>query len=196
MQLVLVSGFLGSGKTTLILDMAKSLAAQGRSTAIIVNEIGQIGLDDQFLRRLGYNVYEMLGGCICCALAGELPDTIRQLHLDYNPELVLMEPSGAADPAGILKAVEELPTEIVRGVSRISVLDPLRLEGLWNVLQPLIESSIKTSHIALINKADAATKDELEFARSLVAEQNSQTKTFTVSAKRGLDEQLLKELLT
>jgi G3E family GTPase len=172
------------------------LAAKGRKIAILVNEIGEIGLDDQFLRRLGFNVYEMLGGCICCTLAGQLPDTIRQLHNDYASDLVLMEPSGAADPAGVLTAVDDLPADIVSQVRRITILDPLRLEGLWAVLQPLIQSSIKNCDIALINKADAATGQEIEFAKNLVAEQNPAAKAFTASALNGLDEQLLEELLS
>lgn len=196
MHLVLVSGFLGSGKTTLILELGRALAARGRKTAIIVNEIGEIGLDDRLMRRQGFNVYEILGGCICCTLAGDLPKTIKQLQDAYAPELMLMEPSGAADPAGVLKTLHGLPSDMVETVKRITVLDPLRLEGLWAVLQPLIQSSIENCDIALINKSDAATAEELEFARSLVGLRNPAAKVFTASAKSGLDESVLGELLS
>ena len=195
MHLALVSGFLGSGKTTLILQLGQALAAQGRKSAIIVNEIGEIGLDDQLMRRLGLNVYEILGGCVCCTLAGDLPQTIHNLQEAFEPDLVFMEPSGAADPVGVMGALKGIPAELLEDVRRITVLDPLRLEGLWTVLQPLIQSTITNCDIALINKVDAATDQELAFARDLLGQQNSEAKVFTVSAKEGLDPAIVKELL-
>ena len=195
MHLALISGFLGSGKTTLILQLGRALADHKRKSAIIVNEIGEIGLDDQLMRHLGLNVYEILGGCVCCTLAGDLPQTIRDLQDVYAPDLVFMEPSGAADPAAVMGALAGIPAELLEEVRRITVVDPLRLEGLWTVLQPLIQSSLQHCDIALINKADAASDEELEYARNLLKKQNPSAKVFTVSAKDGLDKALVKELL-
>ncbi|MCB2189641.1 MAG: cobalamin biosynthesis protein P47K [Deltaproteobacteria bacterium] len=195
MRLLLVSGFLGAGKTTLIVELGRALASQGRKAAIIVNEIGEIGLDDQLMRRLGFNVSEILGGCICCTLAGDLPHTLRQLQQAYAPELVLMEPSGAADPAGVLGALADLPRDLVGEVKRLTVLDPLRLEGLWAVLQPLIQSSLENCDLVLINKADAATPAELGFARALARQHHPGVKVFTASAREGLTAPLLAEVL-
>ncbi|MCB2227815.1 MAG: hypothetical protein KQH53_14135 [Desulfarculaceae bacterium] len=196
MRLILVSGFLGSGKTTLILQLGKALAAQGRKAAIIVNEIGDIGLDNQLMIRLGLNVYEILGGCVCCTLAGDLPNTLRQLQESYAPDLVLMEPSGAADPQGVMNALEGIPQDLVDQVKRITILDPLRLEGLWAVLQPLIQSTVENCDLALINKSDAASASEMAYARDLLSRHNPAAKAFAVSAQEGLEPAVLEELLS
>ena len=79
MHLLLISGFLGSGKTTLIIKLAQAATEAGRKTAILVNEIGQIGLDDQLMRQLDLDVYELLGGCICCTLSSGLVAALEKL---------------------------------------------------------------------------------------------------------------------
>ena len=72
MKLLIVSGFLGSGKTTFIIQATKAVSEKGFKPAIILNEVGETGIDDLFMRRLGLNVWELLGGCICCIIAGSL----------------------------------------------------------------------------------------------------------------------------
>lgn len=169
MNLLLVTGFLGAGKTTLVLNLAAALAERGRRAAIVVNELGEVGIDDQLMRRLGFNVWELLNGCICCTLSGDLLNTLYQLDTDYAPDVVLVEPTGAADPRNVLDA---LP--LYRGrplnVTVITLLDPLRLPLLMEVLTPLITSQIQRAQLVLIGKADLATDADIDFARHTVAE--------------------------
>ena len=110
MHLLLVTGFLGSGKTTLIVPLAKSVVQSKRRVAILVNEIGEIGIDNQLMRQLDLNVWELLAGCICCTLSSDLVTTLQKLDADYAPtygvpDLVIVEPSGAADPRNVLTAL-------------------------------------------------------------------------------------------
>ena len=105
MHLLTISGFLGSGKTTLIIKLAKAATRKGLRVAILVNEVGEIGIDDQLLRQLDMNVYELLSGCICCSLATDLPGTLQKLAQDFKPDLVLLEPSGVADLEKVLSAL-------------------------------------------------------------------------------------------
>jgi G3E family GTPase len=105
MHLLLVTGFLGSGKTTLIIPLAQSVVQLKRRVAILVNEIGEIGIDNQLMRQLDLNVWELLAGCICCTLSGDLVATLQKLDADYAPDLVIVEPSGAADPRNVLTAL-------------------------------------------------------------------------------------------
>ncbi|MBW2368776.1 MAG: hypothetical protein JRH15_12915 [Deltaproteobacteria bacterium] len=65
MHLITISGFLGAGKTTLILNLAEAITARGVRVAILVNEIG---IDDQFMEANDLNVRQLLNGCICCSL--------------------------------------------------------------------------------------------------------------------------------
>ena len=97
MDLLIIAGFLGAGKTSLLLELVGGLAAGGtRKIAIIENEIGAVGVDDQVLAAEGLPVREIYSGCICCSLRGDLVTTLLELERQEKPDLVILEPSGAA----------------------------------------------------------------------------------------------------
>ncbi|MCL5952374.1 MAG: cobalamin biosynthesis protein CobW, partial [Chloroflexi bacterium] len=79
MHLLLFAGFLGSGKTSLIIPLAKAVVKSERRAAIVVNEIGEIGIDNQLMRQLDLNVWELVAGCICCTLSADLVTTLQKL---------------------------------------------------------------------------------------------------------------------
>jgi G3E family GTPase len=179
MHLVLVSGFLGSGKTTLVIRLAQAAANIQRKVAILVNEIGEIGIDNQLMRQLDLNVWELLNGCICCTLSGDLVSTLHMLAEKYSPELVLVEPSGAADPRSILNALPYYRGAPLASVQTLTVLDPQRLPVLVEVLTPLVTSQIQHAGLIIISKCDLATDDEITFARQIAGEINPLAKVYT-----------------
>lgn len=79
MRLLVFSGFLGSGKTTLIIALAKRLAAAGHRTCFVINEVGEIGIDQQVMRDGGLEVWEITAGCICCQLGSDLVATLHEI---------------------------------------------------------------------------------------------------------------------
>ena len=170
MYLVLLSGFLGSGKTTLVTKLAQFASSRGQRVAIIVNEIGEIGLDNQLLRQLDLNVWELVNGCICCTLSADLITTLHTLDADYAPDLVLVEPSGAADPRTIRQALPFYRGRPLVGVRTLAVLDAQRLPILIEVLTPLIVSQIQHADVVLISKCDLASPDELAQAQAVARE--------------------------
>jgi len=172
MRLLLLTGFLGSGKTTLVIKLARFAVARGQKVAILVNEIGEIGIDNQLMRQLALNVWELLNGCICCTLSADLVSTLQQLDSDYSPDLVLIEPSGAADPRSILSALPYYRGRPLEGMWTVSMLDPLRLEMLIEVMTPLITSQIKHADVVLVTKCDEATPEEVERAHRAAREYN------------------------
>ena len=88
MKFLIVGGFLGSGKTSFILNLAKYMVnVRGiQKVAILENEIGEVGVDDKVLRGSGYQVKGMFSGCVCCTMAGELPINVRMIQHDYDPQ--------------------------------------------------------------------------------------------------------------
>ena len=195
MHLLTVSGFLGSGKTTLIIKLAEAATRKGRRVAILVNEVGEIGIDDQLMHQLDLNVWQLLNGCICCTLAKDLPGTLQKLTKDYSPDLVLLEPSGAADLQKVLSALVYYRGEPLQSRRNVILLDPLRLKILIKVLNPLITSQINHADVVLINKADVATDEEIKYARGIVAELKYNGNARCLSVKKNLDPALLAELL-
>jgi G3E family GTPase len=177
-HLLLITGFLGSGKTTLVIRLAKAVSRHNLRTAIMVNEIGEIGIDNQLMRQLDLNVWELLGGCICCTLAGDLVTTLQQLDRDYHPNLVIVEPSGAADPSGVLKALPYYRGTPLESIRTIAILDPLRLPMLYEVMSPLITAHIQQADLILISKCDLASVSEISFASQTAQELNPQANLF------------------
>jgi len=195
MHLLLVTGFLGSGKTTLVIKLAQAATDQGRRVAILVNEIGEIGIDDQLMRQLDLNVWEMLNGCICCTLSADLVTTLQTLDQDYDADLAILEPSGAAEPDNILLALPYYRGRPLDSIRSVSVLDPLRLPELFEVLTPLITKQLAHSKLLLINKADVTTADQIAEARRIAAEVNPDARVVVLSARESLSPQMLAELM-
>ncbi len=162
MHLLMITGFLGSGKTTLILGLARAARAAGRRTAILVNEIGEIGIDNQLMRQLELDVWELFNGCICCTLTTDLVTTLQKLDADYAPDLVMVEPSGAADPSNLLRVLPYYRGRPIESVRWVAVLDPLRLPMLLEVLEPLITAGIQQADYLVVSKTDLADPKEVD----------------------------------
>jgi len=196
MQLVMVTGFLGSGKTSLIIRLADAARTMGRSVAIIVNEVGEIGIDDKVLRQLDLDVWELTNGCICCSLAGDLIETLHKLDTSYRPDLVVVEASGAADPASILAALPYYRGQALQSTRWITVLDPYRLPMLLEVMTPLVTSGIKQADQLVISRVDVASSAEIETTAAAAQAINEQAPIHRVDLTGPLSGSLAHELLS
>ncbi len=119
------SGFLGAGKTTLI----KKLISEGYDTSNIVlieNEFGEIGVDTGFLRDSGIQINEMVAGCICCTLVGDFGKALNEVVEKYNPERILIEPSGVGKLSDVIIAVQDLHNEDIKLNAFTTVVDAKR----------------------------------------------------------------------
>lgn len=195
MHLLLFTGFLGSGKTSFIIPLAKAVAMAKRRAAIIVNEIGEIGIDNQLMRQFDLNIWELLNGCICCTLSSDLVNTIQKLDAGYSPDLVIVESSGAADPSNVLKALPYYQGRPLQSVTTVSILDPLRLQMLIEVLTPLITSQIQHADLIIVNKIDLASPDEVAFACRTAHEINPEARVRCTHAQQNLEPALMSELV-
>ena len=154
MRLILVAGFLGSGKTSLILELARRLVAASHQVAVIENEIGDVGIDGRYIADHGILVRELFGGCVCCSLSVSLVDTLKQLRRSPDPDYVLLEPTGIAQPSDLVATVRRYATW-VDGIRVITLLDAERYEMLVEVLGPLLSGQIAGADLVAINKIDA-----------------------------------------
>jgi G3E family GTPase len=195
MHLLVVTGFLGSGKTTLLLKLAGLARACDRKVAILVNEIGEIGIDNQLMRHLGHNVWELLGGCICCSLAGDVIGTLERIQADFDPDIVLLEPTGAADPRNLMNILNKYHGVHFTSLTRVALLDPLRLTVLMAVLSPLITTTVQQADLVLINKADAASPEEMAFAFETIRQLSPSVPVDTLCARNEIDSRIIRKLL-
>jgi len=137
MRLLCVAGFLGSGKTTVLLELARRVAEASLTLAIVENEIGEVSVDGGIVRERGLPVRELFGGCVCCTLQTGLVDTLRALAADPAPDWVLVEPTGLAALADITTTVRELMPDVDE-IRALTLIDAERWETLAHIVEPLI----------------------------------------------------------
>ena len=107
----IISGFLGAGKTTLIKKIFEA-GFNGQRVVLIENEFGEIGIDGTFLKEAGVDIKEINSGCICCSLVGDFSKSMEEVVNKFNPERIIIEPSGVGKLSDIIKAVEELNIDL------------------------------------------------------------------------------------
>ena len=118
MDIVIIGGFLGGGKTTLLNHLVSEAVAQGLQPAVIMNEFGKQSVDGQLIdQKIPLN--ELTEGCICCAMKADVSDQLHQLYLDYQPDIVFIECSGIAEP---LAVVDACLTPILAPFTRITYM--------------------------------------------------------------------------
>jgi len=161
MKLLIIAGFLGSGKTTLLLQVAKCLASDSRRIAIIENEMGEVGIDGDYLALEGLHVQELLGGCICCTLAAGLVGTLEKVQRLFQPDLVILEATGAARPADITQNLRDYRAN-VGAIQIITVVDASRHEMLMEVMTPLVTAQIQAADIVAVNKVDRVERETVQ----------------------------------
>jgi G3E family GTPase len=194
MKLLIISGFLGSGKTTLLLAMARQLAAGQRKVAIVENEIGQIGIDGEYLRREGFEVRELFGGCVCCTLTVDLVTTLRKIAQSIQPDLTIIEATGVARPADIVATVRAYTTDIT-AVKVFTLIDAETYEMLFEMMSPLMTAQIEAAAVVAVNKMDEVDADTLERIAQSIRQLNPHATIAAISAENRINlETILGEL--
>ena len=184
MKIVLIAGYLGSGKTTLIIALSKQLAGQGTKIAILVNDVGAIPVDGAVMQEYGLTVKDIGGGCICCQVAGNLMKTLETLAASVRPDLVIIEPTGIAVPDAIRQTVllsaRKYPMEVGH---TIVLFDTSRAAKLltYDTLKRLVSLQIRDATIIGLSKSDLVTTEELEAATRAVHEINEVAEVIRIS---------------
>ncbi|MBA3945289.1 MAG: hypothetical protein H0X37_12085 [Herpetosiphonaceae bacterium] len=162
MRCIAFTGFLGSGKTSVILATARALGARGQRVAIIENERGAIGVDGPYLEAQGLGVREISDTCICCDLQSSLGHTVRLIDSLYHPEWLLLEPSGVAHPDELANTIED---DAMPGTEwrLVALLDAIRFGRLWADqagLGYLLRWQIERAELVLLTKTDAVAAEQ------------------------------------
>jgi G3E family GTPase len=156
MKILLLGGFLGSGKTSILLQLAKHIIAKegntgGTTVMIVENEIGDVGVDDKLLKSQGLAVKDLFSGCACCTSGGFLLSDIRQIRQEMNPLWIIIEATGVAYPRQIKESIEislNIPVKI------LAVADASRWKRLRRAMSAMIESQLDCADCILLNKVD------------------------------------------
>lgn len=179
----LLSGFLGSGKTTLLANMISEWKRRGMKPAVIMNELGEVNLDGELIDR-EVPMAEMLGGCICCSIRGDLGVEIGALIAEHRPDCLVIESTGAANPMETLDGVTDASMyKAIELRSVITVVDGPELlarskSGIGRTFK-LMKEQIRCGTLLLLNKCDKLEPEQLVEAQQLLREWNAHAEILT-----------------
>ncbi len=164
----IITGFLGVGKTT-ALNHLIAQKPDGEVWAIVVNEFGQVGIDQTAIETVnGIQVKELTGGCVCCALGPALSVNLVQLIRKTKPHRVIIEPTGLGHPAGIMDILQSPSFKEVLDVrSVICLVDPRVVDQPATLQHPTFIDQLNLADIIVLNKCDLATQNQIDEAYDL-----------------------------
>jgi G3E family GTPase len=202
MRVISVVGFLGSGKTTTIMALARHLTSKGQRVAFLVNDAGEVQIDGTVIRAGGHEVVEIFTGCLCL-MREDLYLGLADLARIDGLEWVIIEPSGMADAARLTRLLERFPRAIdptvaarYRLQTRLSLVDAARYRLLMRSVRQLVRASIQVADLVFLNKADITEEKELSTIETDIrALMKKGAEIERVSAKNGLPVSLLDRVL-
>ena len=180
MKTTVVSGLLGSGKTTFIKNFVQGTTGK---TVVLVNDFGKAGIDGEIFSAGGIESVELPSGCVCCTLKFDLITTIQRIMKQFSPEHLLIEPSGVASPSGVLEALESAGTG---PASVIGIIDATEFTELYGsgMYGSFFQDQVVNSDVILVNKIDIADEPTITAAERLIGSINPRAIQFrTVNAE-------------
>jgi G3E family GTPase len=184
MKVMIIGGFLGSGKTTTLRSLGRHLVEKGHKIAIIVNEIGEVGVDGETISGSGLVTKELTSGCICCSLRISMEYTLQTLVEEYNPDIVIIEPTGIAFPMQIKEHIELMDVEDLSFSPVVSLVDASRINMEISQVPVFIANQIKESEIVCINKIDLVDAETVASVTRTVMQLNPDALVIEFSAKK------------
>nr|WP_297704680.1 CobW family GTP-binding protein [uncultured Butyrivibrio sp.] len=188
----IISGFLGAGKTTLIKKLLKE-ALNGTKVVLIENEFGEIGIDGGFLKEAGIEITEMNSGCICCSLVGDFETSLKQVMDQYEPERILIEPSGVGKLSDVMRAIQNIAegSASMELNSAVTVVDVSKAKVYIKNFGEFFINQIENAGTIILTRTDKADQKKIEEAVELIRQHNSKATVITTP----LDQITGKEIL-
>ena len=165
------SGFLGAGKTTLIKKLIEE-AYKGEQVVLIENEFGEIGIDGGFLKDAGVRINEMNSGCICCSLVGDFGRALEKVITEYNPDRILIEPSGVGKLSDVIKAVQDLHNENIALNGFCTVVDAKKTKMYMKNFGEFFNNQIEHANTIILSHTAGLTEEKLDETVKLIREHN------------------------
>ncbi|MGP1404591.1 MAG: CobW family GTP-binding protein, partial [Catonella sp.] len=176
----IISGFLGAGKTTLIKKLIKE-ALGGQKVVLIENEFGEIGIDGGFLKEAGIEITEMNSGCICCTLVGDFGTALRDVITKYEPDRIIIEPSGVGKLSDVIKAVADVKKDFenVELNSFIAVVDAGKTTMYMKNFGEFFNDQIENANTIVLSRTGKTSEGKIEKAVAAIKEHNNKAVIIT-----------------
>ncbi len=188
----IISGFLGAGKTTLIKKLFKT-GFNGEKVVLIENEFGEIGIDGSFLKEVGIDIKEINSGCICCSLVGDFSKSMEEVINKFNPNRIIIEPSGVGKLSDIIKAVENLKLDLVLNIVA-TIVDGAKCKIYMKNFGEFFNNQVEDAKSIIISKVENLEDEKIIEVYNLLKNKNPNANIILTSLP-NVDEKKLLEVL-
>lgn len=192
-----IYGFLGAGKTTLIRYLLEN-PPTGEKIVVFVNEFGEVGVDGLLIQGTGNrpaDVVELPSGCICCTMAADFRRQFLEIHEDFGPDRIIVEPTGVATISQILQILDgEDLKPLYSRLGLIHVVDASEFLSFIKVQRHFMENQLRNSRVVVLNKVDRVDERRIDLLVDSIKEINPEAVVYPTSFAR-LDADILDDLL-
>ena len=176
MKILLVSGFLGAGKTTFIKELAKNINLE---FVVLENEYADIGVDKDFLNEKNLNVWEMSEGCICCSMKGDFKSSIKRIYSEINPEYLVVEPTGVGMLSSIIENIREINNNDIEILSPITLIDITSFSEYLETFNSFFTDNLKNTGKVILTKLENSNYFEIENIKNEILKINNNLEIIT-----------------
>ena len=170
MKILLVSGFLGAGKTTFIKEMAKNINLE---FVVLENEYADIGVDGDFLDEKNLNIWEMSEGCICCSMKGDFKSSIKRIYSEINPEYLIIEPTGVGMLSSIIENIREIDNNDIEILSPITLIDITSFNEYLETFNNFFIDNLKNTGKVILTKLENYNPFDIENIKNEISKINN-----------------------
>ena len=167
------TGFLGSGKTTIILSLLSKLPKTSK-VVLLKNEFGDVKVDSELAKEANIQVTEMVNGCLCCVLVGQMKNALLEIKEKQTPDRIIIETSGSAFPAPIAWQIREIASDGFHLDSIVTVIDCVNFTG-YEDTSYTARMQAQYTDLILLNKHELVTERQLDIVMDHVYELNTDT---------------------
>ena len=190
----IISGFLGAGKTTFIKKLLEEVY-KGQKIVLIENEFGEIGIDGGFLKDAGVQINEMNSGCICCSLVGDFGNALKKVTAEYEPDMIIIEPSGVGKLSDVISAVENVKEEAgLELCNFITVADAGKCKMYIRNFGEFYNNQIENASTIVLSRTQNVSEEKLEETVRLIKEHNDKAPVVTTPWDNLTGEQIVAAL--
>lgn len=174
----IISGFLGSGKTTFIKKLIKEVYTN-EQIVLIENEFGEIGIDGTFMNNAGIEVTEINSGCICCSLVGDFEASLKEVLESYHPDRIIIEPSGVGKLSDVIKAVNDVQSDELFLDNYIAIIDAKKCRLYTKNFGEFFNNQIKYASLIILSRTQDILEFQLDECLKIIKTQNKSANIIT-----------------
>ena len=174
----IISGFLGSGKTTLIRKLLNE-TLKNEKVVLIENEFGEIDVDSDFLKDTSIEIKSINAGCICCSLQGDFEEALKKVIETYNPDRIIIEPSGVGKLSDVTKAVKTVEEAKINALC--TIVDARKCKIYAKNFKEFFNDQIKAATCIIMSKTQTISEEKLKEAYAIIKEINPEARIMTTA---------------